>query len=52
MIYKRLEAIYNVAHALLLKSKPRAKNIYEAQEILKRLIDSEVAKFEINVISE
>jgi len=48
---KRLEAIYNVAYALLLKSKPRAKNIYEAQEILKRIIDSDVAKFEINVIA-
>jgi tetratricopeptide (TPR) repeat protein len=48
---KRLDAIYRVAYALLLKSKPRAKNIYEAQEILKRLIESDVAKFEITVIA-
>ncbi len=48
---KRLDAIYRVAYALFLKSKPRSKNIYEAQEILKQLIDSEVAKFEITVIA-
>ena len=48
---KRLEAIYRVAYALLLKSKPRARNIYEAQEMLKQLIDSKVAKFEITVIA-
>ncbi len=48
---KRLEAIYRVAYALLLKSKPRARNIYEAQVVLKQIIDSKVAKFEITVIA-
>ncbi|MHA1678838.1 MAG: tetratricopeptide repeat protein [Promethearchaeota archaeon] len=48
---KMLEAIYYTAYAIMLKSNPRAKNIYDAQEILKRVINSDVAKFEITLIA-
>ncbi|MHA1719535.1 MAG: hypothetical protein ACTSWX_05005 [Promethearchaeota archaeon] len=48
---KRIHALYEVAKALLFKIKPRVKEIYEAEEILKRIIDSDVIKFELTVIA-
>lgn len=48
---KRIHAIYQTANALMFKIKPRVKKIYEAQEILKRIINSDVIKFELTVIA-
>ena len=48
---KRIHAIYKIADALMFKIKPRIKKIYEAQEILKRIINSDVIKFELTVIA-
>ncbi len=48
---KRIHAIYETANALMFKIKPRVKKIYEAQEILKRIINSDVIKFELTVIA-
>ncbi|MHA1719534.1 MAG: tetratricopeptide repeat protein [Promethearchaeota archaeon] len=48
---KRLEAVFYTAYAIMLKSNPKAKNIYEAQELLKKVINSDVVKFEITLIA-